>query len=100
MIEILWLTENYFTILYLYRIYILLKNFGENYSWYSTKQIALIDIENLKVEEAIGSLEKSYLNLNSPNVYQTYDFAQFLKNNEKFEKAYSFYSNVLKNISQ
>ena len=44
-------------------------------------------------------LEKSYLN-NSPNVYQTYDFAQFLKNNKKFEKSISFYSNVLKNITQ
>ena len=82
------------------KIYILLKNFGENYSWYSSKQIALIDIENLKTEEVIGFLEKSYDNLNSPNVYQTYDFAQFLKNNEKFEKAISFYSKVLKNISK
>ena len=82
------------------KIFVLLKNFGENYSWYSSKQIALMDIEKLKAEEVIGSLEKSYVNLISPNVYQTYDYAQFLKNNEKFEKAISLYSNVLKNISQ
>ncbi len=82
------------------KIFSVLKNFGENYSWYSSQQIALIDIEKSKIEEVIGSLEKSYLNLNSPNIYQTYDFAQFLKNNEKFEKSIKFYSNVLQNISQ
>ena len=82
------------------KIYVLLKKFGENYNWYSSMQIALIDMEKLKTERVIVSLEKSYKNLNSPNVYQTYDFAQFLKNNEKFKKSISFYSNVLQNISQ
>ncbi len=82
------------------KIYVLLKKFGANYSWYSSKQIALIDLEKLKTEEVVIFLEKSYKNLNSPNVYQTYDFAQFLKNNEKFEKSIKFYSNVLQNISQ
>ena len=82
------------------KIFSVLKNFGENYSWYSSQQIALIDVEKSKIEEVVGSLEKSYLNLNSPNIYQTYDFAQFLKNNEKFEKSIKFYSNVLQNISQ
>ena len=31
-------------------------------------------------------------------LYQTYDFAQFLKNNEKFEQSIKFYSNVLQKI--
>tara|TARA_A100001015_G_scaffold320428_1_gene446750 strand:+ start:795 stop:2540 length:1746 start_codon:yes stop_codon:yes gene_type:complete len=82
------------------KIYVLLKKFGENYNWYSSMQIALIDMEKSKTDEVIVSLEKSYKNLNSPNVYQTYDFAQFLKNNEKFKKSILFYSNVLQNISQ
>ncbi len=80
------------------KIYLLLNNFGEHYSWHSSKQIALLDIENSKIEEAIKNLKKSYSNLNTPNVYQTYDFAQFLKNNEKFEKSIKFYSKVLQNI--
>ena len=45
-------------------------------------------------------LKKGYKNLNSPNVYQTYDFAQFLKNNEKFKEAIKYYSKVLKSISK
>ena len=88
-------TENY---LKAKKIYLLLDNFGEHYSWHSSKQIALLDIENSKIEEALKNLKKSYSNLNTPNVYQTYDFAQFLKNNEKFEQSIKFYSKVLQNI--
>ena len=80
------------------KIYLLLNNFGEYYSWHSSKQIALLDIEKSKIEKALKNLKKSYSNLNTPNVYQTYDFAQFLKNNEKFEQSIKFYSNVLQNI--
>ena len=80
------------------KIYLLLKNFGEYYSWHSSKQIALLDIE-LKKNEALKNLKKSYNNLDSPNVYQTYDFAQFLKNNEQFEQSIKFYSEVLQNIT-
>ena len=82
------------------KIYLLLKKFGENYSWHSSKQIALLSAEKLEIEEATKTLEKSYKNLNSPNVYQTYDFAQFLKNNQSFEKSIIYYSKVLENISQ
>ncbi len=82
------------------KIYLLLKNFGEHYSWHSAKQIALLDIEKSKEEDALKNLKKSYNNLKTPNSYQTYDFAQFLKNNEKFEQSIKFYSKVLENISQ
>ena len=80
------------------KIYFLLDNFGEYYSWHSSKQIALLDIENSKIKEALKNLKKSYDNLNTPSVYQTYDFAQFLKNNEKFEQSIKFYSKVLQSI--
>ena len=80
------------------KIYLLLSNYGKYYSWHSSKQIALIDIEKSKIEKALKNLKKSYNNLKTPNVYQTYDFAQFLKNNEKFEQSIKFYSNVLQNI--
>ena len=82
------------------KIYLLLENFGEYYSWHSSKQIALLDIEKSKKEDALKNLQKSYNNLNAPNVYQIYDFAQFLKNNEKFEESIKLYSKVLQNISQ
>ncbi len=82
------------------KIYLLLKKFGNYYSWHSSKQIALLDIEKLQTEKAIRSLEISYRNLNSANYYQTYDFAQFLKNNERFKQSIEYYSKILKNISQ
>ncbi len=81
------------------KIYLILKNFGENYSWHSSKQIALLSIEKSENNEAIKTLEKSYDNLNSPNIYQTYDFAQFLKNNQKFNQSINYYSKVLEKIT-
>ena len=82
------------------KTYLLLKKLGKNYSWHSSKQIALIDIEKSQPEKAIRTLEINYKNLKSPNVYQTYDFAQFLKNNQRFEKSIKYYSEILKNISE
>ena len=58
-------------------IYTLLKKLGENYRWHSAKQLALIDIEKSQSEKAIHELEKGYRKLSQPNVYQTFDFAQF-----------------------
>ena len=81
-------------------IYLLLKKFGEYYSWYSSKQIALLSTENAETNQAIKVLENSYKNLNSPNLYQTYDLAQFLKNNQKFDKSINYYSKVLLNLSK
>ena len=81
-------------------IYLLLKKFGEYYSWHSSKQIALLRTENYETNQAIKVLENSYKNLNSPNLYQTYDLAQFLKNNQKFDKSINYYSKVLLNLSK
>ena len=76
-----------------------MKKLGQHYSWHSSKQIALIDIEKLQSEKAITKL-KSYQNLRTPTTYQTYDFAQFLKNNQKFKESIKHYSKVLKSISK
>ena len=81
-------------------IYILLKKLGENYRWHSAKQLALIDIEKSQSEKAIHELEKGYRKLSLPNVYQTFDFAQFLKNNERFKQSIKYYSKILKEISR
>ena len=81
-------------------IYLLLKKFGEYYSWHSSKQIALLRTENSETNQAIKVLENSYKNLNSPNLFQTYDLAQFLKNNQKFDKSINYYSKVLLNLSK
>ncbi len=82
------------------KIYLLLKKFGENYFWYSSKQIAMLKLEESKDSKAISILEKNYRNLKSPSIYQTYDIAQFLKNNEKFNESLKYYSEVIKKISK
>ena len=82
------------------KVYSILKNFGEFYSWHASKQIALLEIEKLQITNAIKILEKNYKKLKSPNVYQTFDYAQFLKNNEKFDQSIKYYSVILKNISK
>ena len=56
-------------------------------------------IQNSEINQAIKTIEKSYYNLSEPNLYQTYDYAQFLKNNEKFKKSIKYYSKVLQKIS-
>ncbi len=82
------------------KFFLLLKKFGEHFEWYASKQLALLQTEKSEINQAIRTLEKSYNNLNSPNIYQTYDYARFLKNNEKFKKSIKYYNLVLKNISK
>ena len=81
-------------------IYLTLKKLGEYYAWYSSKQIAILEIKKSKINQAINILEKNYNNLNKPDLYQTYDFAEFLKNNEKFNESIKYYSIVLQEISK
>ena len=81
------------------KIYLFLKKLGENYSWHSSKQIAFLKSDKSETDEAVRILKKNYRNLNSPNLYQTYDFAQFLKNNEKFKESIEYYTDVIENIS-
>ena len=81
-------------------IYLTLKKLGEYYAWYSSKQIALLKIKKSKINQAINTLEQNYNDLNEPDLYQTYDFAEFLKNNEKFNKSIKYYSIVLQEISK
>ncbi len=81
-------------------IYLILKKFGEKYNWHASKQIAFLSIKKSETDQVIKKLEKSYKNLNSPSVYQTFDFAEFLKNNQKFDDSINYYSKVLENISQ
>ena len=79
-------------------IYKNLKKRGEAYKWFSTKQLARILAKEEKKEEAIKITKNAYNDLNIKEVYETFDFAEFLKNNEKFEESISYYTSVLKSI--
>ncbi len=72
-----------------------LETFGQTYYWYSAKQFSRILLKQKKKEKAIKSLKNAYSKLSKKNVYDSFDFAEFLKNNEKFDVSIKYYSEVL-----
>ena len=80
------------------KIYKNLSKRGEAFKWYSTKQLARIFIQEKKTKDAIKLTSSVYKDLINKEVYETFDFAEFLKNNEKFQEAIFYYTAVLKNI--
>ena len=80
------------------KIYKNLSKRGEAFKWYSTKQLARIFIQEKKTKDAIKLTSSVYKDLINKEVYETFDFAEFLKNNEKFQEAIFHYTAVLKSI--
>ena len=81
------------------KIYDNLSKYGEAFNWYSSKQIARILILEENKSEALKLLTKSYKNLLSKKTYEAFDYAEFLKNNEKFEESIPIYSRVINQIN-
>ena len=81
-------------------IYKKLTNYGEAFKWYSNKQISKILIQEKKKDKSIKLLSKSFNDLSYKGVYETYDYAEFLKNNEEFESAIKHYTDILKVIDK
>ena len=77
------------------KIYSVLSKGGGAFNWHSSKQLALIDLEQNKPDKAIQIIKNSYLKIKKPSIYQTYDYANFLKNNEKFNQSIRYYTNVI-----
>ena len=73
---------------------------GEAYKWYSTNQLAGILIKEKKKNKAIQLVSDAYKNLTNKGTYETFDFAEFLKNNERFEESISYYTQIIKNIKK
>ena len=73
---------------------------GEAFKWYSTKQLARISIKEEEKEEAIKLTRSTYEDLETKEVYETFDFAEFLKNNEKFKESINYYTTVLNSIKK
>ena len=48
-----------------------------------------------KKKEAVNSLKKSYEKIVNPTIYEIFDYAEFLKNNDKYEESIEYYSTVL-----
>ena len=72
--------------------------FGSTFKWYSTKQISKILIFEKNQSKSVNLLRDTYKNLPNKNIYQTFDLAEFLKNNEKFTESIKYYTEVLNKI--
>ena len=97
------LAENFYKINNFKKAKTIYKNLskkGEAFKWYSTKQLAKIFIQEEKKDKAIKLTSDAYKDLNIKEVYETFDFAEFLKNNEKFEKSIVYYTTVLNFIDK
>ncbi len=81
-------------------IYNNLRKYGEAFNWYSSKQLARIFILDENKNEALKLLNKSYNNLIKKEVYEIFDYAEFLKNNEKFEESIPLYTKIISKIDK
>ncbi len=77
------------------KIYQRLKKNGEAFEWYSNKQISRILILQGERDKGVSLLNDAYKNLYSKGIYQTFDYAEFLKNNERFSESIQYYTKIL-----
>ena len=82
------------------KIYTNLSKRGEAFKWHSVKQLARILIQEEKKEKAIKLVSNTYKNLVNKDIYKIYDFAELLKNNEKFEKSIFYYTQIINNVKK
>ena len=96
------LAENYFKIEDFESaidIYKKLSSHGDAFKWFSKKQIARILILEKKKNDALSLLEASFNDLKFKGAYETFDFAEFLKNNQEFDSAIKYYTETLSKIN-
>ena len=82
------------------KIYKSLSKKGEAFHWYSSKQLARIYLQKDNQEEALKLLKRSYDGLLKKEIYEIFDYAEFLKNNEKFEESIPLYSKIINLIEK
>ncbi len=82
------------------KVYNEIKKKGSIYSWHASKKIASIFAKQGKKETAISSLKKSFRKKTHPTIYEIFDYAEFLKNNEIYNESIEYYSKVLSLIDK
>ena len=82
------------------KIYYNLGKHGDAFNWFSAKQLSSIFIKEKNKSEAFKLLDKSYKNLLEKEIYETFDYAEFLKNNEKFKESISLYTKILVEVDK
>ena len=93
--------ENYYKVgnyLEAKKVYDNLSKKGKAYQWYSSKQLAKIYIQEKNKEKALKLITNAYDNLDIKDVYDIFDYAEFLKNNEKFKESIYYYAKVIDKV--
>ena len=81
------------------KIYKKLTALGSYYKWNSSKEIALILEAQDKKKESKNFLLKTYDNINK-NIYRTFDLANFLRDDNDYDKSIKLYSEILSKIKK
>ena len=82
------------------KIYGNLSKKGKAFQWYSSKQLARIYIQDQNEKKALELVSKAYNNLETKDIYETFDYAEFLKNNKKFKKAIFYYTKIIDTVKK
>ena len=80
------------------KIYSAISKKGVAYNWHAAKQNANILIQEKKKDEALSLLKRAYEQLPDKNVYEKFDYAKFLKSNERFKESIKLYSEIIEKI--
>ena len=73
---------------------------GKIFLWYTAKQNAKILLKEEKSEQALKILARAYDKLSEKSIYEKFDYAKFLKNNDQFEDSIKFYTEIIQKIKK
>ncbi len=81
-------------------IYHFLESIGPIYSWYASKSIATILLDEKGKKYSINYLEDEFNLISHPNFEHYYDLANFYKDIEYYEESIKYYSLALREIKK
>jgi len=82
------------------KIYNKIGSHGTAYYWYAAKQNAKIFIKEKRKEKALKLLGNAYQKLAEKGIYEKFDYAEFLKNNDQFEESILLYTEIIREIKK
>ena len=80
--------------------YKILSKKGKAFQWHASKQLAKILILEEDLDKALEIFSNAYDNLDYKDIHEIFDYAEFLKNNEKFEESIPYYTKVIDKVKE
>jgi len=81
-------------------IYYSLKKIGSTYSWYASKNIARIFLDEKGKKYSVDNLKKDFNLIKNPTFKHYYELANYYKDNQYFNESIKYYSIALKKIEK